>query len=298
MKTEDLYLFNVVVEYGSQREAARVLGIPASKVSRRISQLEQHLGTLLLERTNKGLQLTMAGEMVLERSKRILAEADELELSVGRLQDNPEGTITVAAPMDFLKLVCRSSMGRFHDRFPNLQLKYVSYQSCQSPLEVQADLVLFIGHDTPPDCSMVARRLASIERTFVASPAFMQQHPELVHPRQLSSYPCLLSAKGVQASKRWLWSEGREVHEVEVSGPLDSDINEVCALAAVDGIGVAWVMACMVQAELKQGTLVKLFDGKYSSKFTVWGLYSSRHYMPQRVRIVLDFFLDILGDIE
>ncbi|WP_417346850.1 LysR family transcriptional regulator [Ferrimonas sp.] len=297
MKIDDLELFNTVVEYGSQSEAARVLGIPPSKISRRLAIIEQQLNTKLFERTAKGFELTEAGEQVLQSCKRVLAEMEELKLGVGKLQRNPEGAIVVAAPLDFINRVCRPAMKQFHEQFPGLQLKFISYQSRQNPMEVQADLVLFVGHDTPPDCAMVAQKLAVIRREFMASPAWIADHPELVHPRQLVHYPCLLSAKGAQPPTRWLWSEGGRVHSIDVDGPLDSEINELCISAAVDGLGVAWVAPCMCEDELNSGDLQILFDGKYGTPITTWGLYSNRHYMPQRVRIVLEFFKDGMKDI-
>lgn len=299
MKIDDLELFNTVVEYGSQSEAARVLGIPASKISRRLAAIEQQFNTKLFERTARGFELTEAGEQVLQSCKRVLAEMEELKLGVGKLQGNPEGAIVVAAPLDFILRVCRPTMNmkQFHQRFPGLQLKFISYQSRQSPMEVQADLIFFVGHDTPPDCAMVAQKLAVIRRDFVASPEWIAEHPELVHPRQLSQYPCLLSAKGAQPSTRWLWSEQGRVHSVEVSGPLDSEINELCIAAAVDGLGVAWVPPCMCREELEKGELQVLFDGQFGTPITTWGLYSNRHYMPHRVRVVLEFFKEGMRDI-
>ncbi|USD35915.1 LysR family transcriptional regulator [Ferrimonas sp. SCSIO 43195] len=298
MKTEDLALFSAVVEHGSQSEAARILGVPVSKVSRRIAQLEQHLGCRLLERTHRGLTVTEAGEAVLERCRVILCEVDELELSVGRLQGRPEGAITVAAPLDFINLVCRPALMRFHQQFPDLQLKFISYQSRQSPMEVQADLVFFVGHESPPDCSMVARKLTTVERCFIASPEFVRRHPQLVHPRQLGQYPCLLSAKGTKSARSWLWHDADGLHEVEVNGPLESEINELCISAAEDGLGIAWVAPAMCQRQLRQGRLVKLFDGRYGTGITTWGLYSCRHYMPHRVRVVLDFFAQEFKQVD
>ncbi len=289
MKTEDLALFNKVVEYQSQSAAARALGIPVSTISRNICHLEEHLGTRLLDRTTRSLALTEAGVELLERSKRVLAEIEELELSVGRLQAQLEGEISIAAPLDFINLTCREALNSFHRNYPDLKIKFISYQSRQNPMDVKADLVLFIGHESPPDSSMVGRKLSSFKRSFVASPDFIAKHPRLTHPNQLGDYPCLLSAKGFQPSNVWLWSEDELSHKVEVDGPLESEMNELCISAAVDGLGVAWVPPVMCVEHLQTGRLKLLFDGQYSTDVYCWGLYSCRHYQPHRVRITLDF---------
>lgn len=290
MKTEDLALFNKVIEYQSLSAASRALSIPVSKISRNISHLEQSLGTRLLDRTTRSLTLTEAGIDFLERSSRILSEVEALQLSVGQLQIEPQGEIIIAAPLDFINLTCRRALGQFHQRFPELKLKFISYQSMQNPMDIQADLVLYVSHDTPPDSSMVGRKLVTLRRDFVASPDFIAKHPELTHPSQLVDYPCLLSPKGGLVSNTWLWSDGEQLHKLDVEGPLESEMNELCISAAVDGLGVAWVPPVMCREYLKSGRLQLLFDGQYSTDISTWGLYSCRQYLPHRVRLALDFF--------
>ncbi|PSW06556.1 LysR family transcriptional regulator [Photobacterium lipolyticum] len=298
MKTEDLILFTTVAEYKSQSAAARALGIPVSKVSRHIAQLEQHLGTRLLERTTRSLSLTDAGIELLERSKIILAEVEALEMSVGQLQAQPQGLVTVAAPLDFISHACSEALPLLCQRYPALRLKFISYQSRQNPMDVQADLVLFIGHDSPPDSSMVGQRLNTIKRSFVASPDFVASNPDLVHPKQLTQYPCLLTAKGAQPSDNWLWLHNDKLHSVEVNGPFESESIELCIAGAINSQGVAWVPPVMCLEHLKSGRLKLLFDGRYATDVSMWGLYSSRYYLPHRVRVVLDFFQQKLAKIQ
>ncbi|ABV36338.1 putative transcriptional activator [Shewanella sediminis HAW-EB3] len=298
MKTEDLALFNKVVEYQSQSAAARALGIPVSTISRNICHLEEHLGTRLLDRTTRSLALTEAGIELLERSKDILAAVEALELSVGQLQLKPEGAVTIAAPLDFINLACSDALNDFHQRHPKLRMRFISYQSRQNPMDVKADLVLFVCHGNPPDSSFIGHKLTSIKRSFIASPDFIAKHPHLTHPSQLGDYPCLLSAKGAQPANIWLWSEQQQSHSVEVDGPLESETNELCITAAVNGAGVAWVPPAMCQKYLNEGRLQQVFGDKFTCDVDIWGLYSSRHYLPHRVRLVLEFFQQELSQMQ
>ncbi|MFC1503091.1 LysR family transcriptional regulator [Pseudomonadota bacterium] len=129
MKTEELALFTMVVKYGSLSAAAKALGIPVSKVSRHIAQLEQLLGIDLLKRTTRPLTLTDAGIELIERSKTILAEVEALQLSVGQLQIQPEGIVTIAAPLDFIEQFWSEALARLLRRYPGLRLKFVSYKA-------------------------------------------------------------------------------------------------------------------------------------------------------------------------
>jgi len=298
MKTEDLALFNKVIEYQSLSAASRALSIPVCKISRNISQLEQNLGTRLVDRTTRSLTLTEAGLDFLERSQRILGEVEALQLSVGQLQIEPQGEIIIAAPLDFINLTCRAALGQFHQRFPDLKLKFISYQSLQNPMEIQADLVMYVSHESPPDSSMVGRKLLSLRRNFVASPDFIARHPQLTHPSQLVDYPCLLSSKGGLVSNVWLWRDEEQSHKIEVDGPLESEMNELCISAAVDGLGIAWVPPVMCREHLKSGRLKLLFEGQYATDISTWGLYSCRKYLPHRVRLALDFFQQEYAQME
>ncbi|MGF1757190.1 LysR family transcriptional regulator [Photobacterium sagamiensis] len=298
MKTEELALFTMVVKYGSLSAAAKALGIPVSKVSRHIAQLEQLLGIDLLKRTTRPLTLTDAGIELVERSKTILAEVEALQLSVGQLQAQPEGVITIAAPLDFIEQFWSEALARLLRRYPGLQLKFVSYQSRQNPMDMHADLVLYTSNENPPDSSMIGRNLLTLKRGFVASPDFIAQHPELTHPKQLVDYPCLLSAKGAHPANIWVWSDDNQSHLIEVSGPLESDTLPICTSAAIFGLGIVWVPPLLCLDHLKAGRLQLLFDGRYATDFTTWGLYSCRHYVPHRVRVVIDFFQDEFSKLQ
>ena len=297
MKTEDLALFTTVVKYGSQSAAAKALGLPLSKISRLISQLEQEMGTDLLEST-RPLALTKAGVEFLEKSKKILEDVEDLHFSVGQLHEQPEGVVIVAAPLDFIEKTWCDLHTEFLRQYPGLRLKFISYQSRQNPMDVKADLVLFTSNENPPDSSMIGHKLITLKRCFVASPEFIARHPELIHPKQLVDYPCLLSAKGELPGDIWLWSDEKQSYPIEVKGPLESETIQLGIVGATSGLGIAWVPPLFCQEHLKAGRLQLLFDGQYSTNFVTWGLYSCRHYLPHRVRLVLDFFRQELGELQ
>ncbi|MCW8327630.1 LysR family transcriptional regulator [Photobacterium sp. SDRW27] len=298
MKTEDLALFTIVVKYGSQSAAAKALGIQESKVSRHITQLEQQLGTSLIRRNTRPLSLTDAGIELMERSQKILAEVEALLLSVGQMQGQPEGIVTVAAPLDFIDMFWSEALTKLLQRYPALQVKFISYQSRQNPMDMQADLVIYTSNENPPDSSMVGRPLLTLERGFVASPDFIARHPELTHPKQLEDYPCLLSAKGAHPANIWLWSENNKSHRLEVKGPLESETLQLCISTAVHGLGVIWVPPHLCGEHLKEGRLKLMFNGQYATRFTTWGLYPGRHFLPHRVRVVLNFFQEEFAQLQ
>ncbi|MGP8307097.1 LysR family transcriptional regulator [Vibrio sp. YIC-376] len=289
MYTEDLALFVTVAESGSQSAAARSLNVPVSKISRRIAQLEDSLGTRLFDRTTRNLTLTESGDELLERSRLILEEIEELQLSVGQLRNNPSGVVTIAAPLDFINLTISHLLPDLYEQYPGIKLQFISYQSRQNPMTIQADLILYVDHDAPPDSSLIGHHLVTLPRHFIASPTFIARYPDLKHPSQLTDYPCLLTAKGSLAGNHWLWQDQDGIHKVAVDGPFESESIDLCISGSLNSLGVTWIPSLFCAGHLEHQKLQLLFDGQYATDVTLWGFYPSRRYLPYRVKIVLEF---------
>jgi len=294
MKTDDIALFCHLTNYTSQQAAADSLGMTASRLSRHISRLEQDLGAELIKRNTRPLTLTPAGQELLSRGSALLSELDELQQSIGKVQQEPEGKVTIAAPLDSVEQVLADSLPNFQKRYPKVMLHFISYQSQEYPSDSLADLTVFISRDNPPDSSMIGKKLAHADRHFFASPEFIAEHPELVHPSQLGSYPCVLTKKGLMPANRWLWQHNGVSQVVNVPGIMESESARLCVAGAAAGLGVAWVPPQLCAEQLEAGQLKLLFDARYATRTNIWGLYSRSRYLPQRIRLVLEHLVSEL----
>src|SRR5207249_3283938 len=84
---------------GSFTVAAKLLGMPKSTVSRKISALEDRIGARLIQRTTRKLRLTEAGHLYFDRCARLVADAEEAEAAVAEMEAKPSGLLRVTVPL-------------------------------------------------------------------------------------------------------------------------------------------------------------------------------------------------------
>ncbi|HDM8425572.1 TPA: LysR family transcriptional regulator [Yersinia enterocolitica] len=186
---QDMALFARVAEYGSFTRAAAMVGLPKSSVSQRISQLEQSLGIRLLTRTTRQLNLTFAGERYLVHCQEMLQAAERADLALQRLKDNPSGRLRISTPAGLGATLLARLATDFQRQYPDVLLEVLVSDSMVDLVEDGFDVALRTGK--PQDSSLIGRRLGYAPRYLLASPAYLAQHPPLLHPRQLDTHRCI-----------------------------------------------------------------------------------------------------------
>ncbi|CNH29248.1 LysR family transcriptional regulator [Yersinia massiliensis] len=186
---QDMALFAHVVECGSFTRAAERVGLPKSSVSQRISQLEQHLGIRLLNRTTRQLNLTFAGERYLLHCQEMLQAAERADLALQRLKANPSGRLRISTPAGLGATLLARLATDFQQQYPDVQLEVLVSDTMVDLVEEGFDVALRTGK--PQDSSLIGRRLGYAPRYLLASPDYLAQHPPLLHPRQLEVHHCI-----------------------------------------------------------------------------------------------------------
>jgi DNA-binding transcriptional LysR family regulator len=121
----DLYYFAKVVEAGGFAAAGRLLGIPKSRLSRRIAELEERLGARLLQRTTRQLNLTAVGERYLRHCQAMLLEAEMADEAVASMSSEPRGRLRVSCPTGLAHEMLPTVISDFLGKFPQVQLEVV-----------------------------------------------------------------------------------------------------------------------------------------------------------------------------
>ncbi len=166
-------VFVAVVENGGFSAAARTLGISKSAVSKRINQLEAHLGVRLLHRTTRKLSLTEAGERYFEHASQALAAAGHAEDAVTELQGEPQGQLRINAPMSFGRLHVAPLIPKFLDRCPKLQIDLVMDDRKVDLVAGGFDVAIRAGN--LPASTLIARKLAPVRQVLCASPDYIDR---------------------------------------------------------------------------------------------------------------------------
>ena len=282
MKLEDMELFVHVVEQGNFTKAAEYCDIPKSTLSRHINDLEASLGTRLLVRTTRKLTLTETGEQFYEKVRDILQEIELTEKAISHQQTNPTGKLTLYAPV-FLNDLFNQQIAEFCDAYPEMSLELLSTTPGQSNVfDKRFDMLLYLGE--PEDSSLIARPLAQLKFDYYASPDFLKRYGIPMSPTAVNDYQSINFELGESNAQNWPF--GSEM--VEINSRFVVDSAYIAKSLAIASLGISRLPKIMVNDEIKSGRLVNLFNGTYVHERRVYGIYHSRHYLPHKIKVLLN----------
>lgn len=282
-RLSQMRVFVTVVERQSFTKAAETLGMAKSTVSRQVADLEGRLGVRLLYRTTRVLHPTEVGQTYFDRSKTILEEVDQADAAVTERGEGVRGTLRVASASLFASLHLVGPIATFRQEHPDVDVDLRLDDRFINLVEDGLDLAIRII-ETPPDSSLVARRLATTTHHLLASPAFLKAHP-IRNIEDLSRVPALV--RNPPGTTWTLDDRGREV-QVEVQPVLTCNQAEPLVQAARRGLGVGMFPDFMTHELERRGELVKVLPGIDGWTSGVYATYPHRRLLSGRVRAFID----------
>jgi DNA-binding transcriptional LysR family regulator len=290
----DIETFVAVVDQGSFSAAAERLGKPKSAVSRRVAQLERRLGARLLNRTTRRLSLTDAGRALHERARRLLNDLEEAEAEAADTQAALRGRLKVATPLSFGLLHLRPALEDFLATHPDLEVELDLNDRQVDLVSEGFDLALRIGRLS--DSSLVARRIATVRRVTVASPAYLAERGEPGHPLDLAGHQGLRYTNlPRQAAWTYLDADGGEL-KPRVPDRLAANNGELLADAAERGLGITIQPTFMVYRAVEQGRLRPVLTRWELAEQGMYLVYPPGRFLSQRVRAFSDHLAGRFGD--
>src|SRR5690606_2232229 len=231
----DLFYFAKVVEAGGFTAAGRLLGIPKSRLSRRIAELEHRLGARLLQRSTRKLALTDIGERYLRHCQAMLLEAEQAEETVANLTSEPRGRVRFSTPPGVTLLP--DLISEFLKRYPRVQLEVLQTSRRVDLLNEAVDVALRVRNVNDEEPSLITRRLLPARAHIVA-------HPELIsglnleQPEDLQQLPALGSIRADRRIHlRFCHATTQQVREIALEARLAVDDFPMRKAAALAGIG-------------------------------------------------------------
>ncbi|MDD7910817.1 LysR family transcriptional regulator [Pseudovibrio exalbescens] len=281
---KSIQLFTRIAALGQIGAAGREFRLSPTSATQRIKALENVLGTRLLNRSTRSVSLTPDGEAFLRHATNIVASMDE---AYSELSGEAEvsGTLRVTSSATFGRLYIMPHLRRFMDLHPKLELELNLSDTVLDMVEGGFDLALRIG--VLRDSQLLAKKLAPCRRVLVASPCYLEKHPPISTPADLSVHECLVD--GYKNSWRFRHPDGRE-ENVRVSGRFKSNIGEAFSAAALDGFGIAALSLWHAHEALKQGALrVVLPEVELLPDWNIYAVQTSTGHTPARVRVFREF---------
>jgi DNA-binding transcriptional LysR family regulator len=284
----DYRYFAVVVDCGGFSAAARQLGLPKSRLSRRVAGLESRLGVRLLQRSTRRITVTHVGQQVLAHCQALLREAEAAECAAARVKAEPSGRVRVSLPMNLLDISLIGVFEKFMQDHPKVTLDVIQTSRRVDLIEEGVDLALRVRAADDEDPQWATRRLTPTRPLLVASPALAQAHGGLITFAQLEGAP-VMGATAPDGKVHWrLEGPDDEVKEVALAPRLSSDHFALRTRAAVLGLGVTMLPEVFALPEIETGRLVQVLPGWRFQLNHLQAVYVSQRGLSPAVRALLD----------
>jgi DNA-binding transcriptional LysR family regulator len=287
---EGLAIFAKVVELRSFAAAASELALSKATVSKAVTRLEKRLGARLFNRTSRRLALTDAGQKLTERAARLLADGEAAESEALAQSVAPRGLVRLAVPMSFGIMAVAPILPEFLKQYPDVSIDLHLSDAMVDLIGEGFDAALRIA--SLPDSSLIARRLCSMPRYTVASPAYLKHHGRPTHPMQLAEHKCLgyayLTTLGV-----WHYTNSAgEQASVRPAGPLRVNNGEALMPALLAGLAIADLPEFIVGDAIASGKLEVILKGWKQAEGAVHLVTPSAGPRPARVEALADFLVN------
>jgi len=292
---DNIRTFVRVYELGSMSAAGRDLRISPAVTSARISQLEEHLGVRLFQRTTRNLSATEQGKAFYGGAVTVLDAVDEAEAKVAGMTDNPRGSLYVAAPLGMGRRLIAPEVPAFLKDYPQIDIRLrLSDRSVDLTTE-GLDLAFFLGQ--PADSNLRIRKIADCQRVLVAAPSYLAQRGTPASGADLvnGGHECLNLRFPGASEFQWRLMTADGPQRFAVSGRYECDDGDVLTDWALSGQGVAMKPVFEVADHLISGALVPVAEATPPEPVQMACLYTHRRHQDPKARLFMDFMVDRVG---
>ena len=291
------YLDNVrtfvrVYELGGMSAAGRDLRISPAVTSSRISQLEDHLGVRLFQRTTRSLAPTEQGRLFYDGACGILEQVEAAEAQVVSITERPRGAICVAAPLGIGRRLIAPLVPEFLADYPQVSVRLRLTDRKVDLTTEGLDLAFFLGQ--PEDSTLRIRKIADVERVLCAAPAYIARrgHPASGDEILRDGHECLSLRFPGATEFRWPLVTAAGVKRFQVEGRFECDDGDVLTEWALEGHGIALKPAFEVAEHLANGRLVVVAQDTPPEPVQMACLFTHRRHQDPKNRLFMDFVTD------
>lgn len=287
----DLYYFARVVDAGSYTAAARSLGLQTSKLSRRVTRLEEELGVRLINRTTRHLSLTEAGQTFHRHCVALLEEAQAARDAIDHILGRPQGLVRMSCPIGLLQGGLGTLLGRFLRDYPEVRIALHATNRRVDVIEEGLDLAIRVRLPPMEDSELAMRQFGISEMILVATPDFIRAYGEPVAIEDMANMPTIsMAARDGRTVWRLTHLSG-EKSEVAIVPRLATDDLLTLKGAALGGLGAALIPEHLVAEEVETGHLTRLLPEWKTPGGIVHAVFPSRRGMIPAVRALLDYLV-------
>lgn len=282
----EMEVFVAVNEVGSFNKAAERMRMSPPAVTRAVASLEERLGTTLLTRTTRRLHLTDAGVRFLEHAQRLLAEIESAEKDASGETGVPQGHLTISVSVTFARSVITPMVRGFLQTHPKITATVLSLDRVVNLVDEGIDVAVRIGE--LPASSLIARRVGTVRRIFVASPDYLARRGCPEHPQELKLHS-MIGFSNIQASQEWHYKTKAGKGHVTLAPRLMVNDAMAAVEAAVAGEGITMMMSYVVVDLIKSNKLVPVLMDFVPQEVPVHLVFPQSRLVAPKLRAFLNF---------
>lgn len=288
----DFSYFLAIARHGSFRRAALEVGVSPSALSHSLRGLETRLGVRLLNRTNRSVTLTAAGEELRDAIADPFARIDQARDALNRFRDTPMGRIRLNAATDAAILLLAPVMAEFMDRYPDVEVDIVASNRMVDVVGSGFDAGIRYGGTVPED--MIAQRLSGDIRWLVAgSPAYLERFGTPAEPADLKDHRCLGVRLGDDRIYRWEFEGPDGEFDIAVPSMVTVDDSRSMLPIALGGGGLIYGPEPVLRPYLADGSLKTVLDDWATTGPGFQIYYPSRRQLPTGLRLLINLIREL-----
>jgi DNA-binding transcriptional LysR family regulator len=287
----DLFYFSIVVEQNGFAAAGRALGIPKSRLSRRISQLEERLGVRLLQRSTRRFAVTEAGQRFYRHCQAVIAEAQAAEEAVAQLTTEPRGLVRMSCPVSITENVMAGIMPGFLQKYPQVKLLILSTNRRVDLINEGVDVAMRVRFKLDTDADLVVRAFGHSKSVLVAGPAYLDKRGRPKVPEDLGTHDTISVAELESQAWELTGHDGRR-YQFEHQPRLMSGDFPLVRAAAEQGLGIALLPESVCCTAISGGRLEVILSEWSPPQGVVHCVYPSRRGVLPAVRVLIDWLAE------
>ncbi len=289
-------VFIRIADARSFAKAADSLNIPRSTVSKLLQDLEQHLGTKLIERSTRSFTITPLGEVYREQTLNLLAQLDEMDAVTRDARVSPHGRLRVDVGSSLANLVIIPALPEFRARYPDLELLLGVSDRPADLIGEGVDCVIRGG--ALPDSSLISRHLCSADFVTCATPAYLSTHGVPSHPRELEERHRMIHYFFPHTGKSLPLYFSKGTDKYEISGYSVMSVSESTAIAEalLTGLGIGQIFRFSARPHFNSGRLVPILEDWTQPTHPLQLVYPATRHPSAKLRAFADWAVELFSN--
>lgn len=292
----DLYYFALVVEHGGFAAAERAQGIPKSRLSRRISQLENELGVRLLQRSTRRFAVTDVGQSVYRHARSMLAEAAAAREVVDRLSAEPRGIVRASVPVNIAQQLMPKLLPDFLARYPQVRVQLHVSNRRVDLINEGFDVAIRVRSKFDDDGSLIMRSFGQIQELLVASPRYLKGAGRPTEPEELSEHTTMTMAED-EVRQRWELQRNGETRRIDLKPRISGFDFPMLMSLAKRGLGITMLPETVCADAVHNGELEVVLPEWRLPQGVCHAVFASRSGLLPAVRVFIDHLAEYMPSL-